>query len=143
VMGAVLASTAAGLFADRQTEIGTALAGLGEQGAQIGQQLQSGTIPQVSALPESIAVILEDIYATSIAHAFLIAVPVAVLSLLAILFLPNKPLTRMTTSERVAASEADFATVATAEGMSALGATGSIPTADAARGSRRSVGEDG
>ena len=44
-------------------------------------------------------------------------------SLIAIVFLPNIPLTRMTTSERVAASEADLATVSTAEGMDALAAT--------------------
>ena len=55
--------------------------------------------------------IVEDIYAQGIAHSFLIAVPFAVISLIAIIFLPNKPLTRMTTSERIAAGEADLATV--------------------------------
>lgn len=141
VMGAVLASSAASLFTDRQGDIIAALTPLGQQGAEIGQQLQSGTLPQVSALPDAIRVIIEDIYATSIAHAFLIAVPVAIVSLIAIFFLPNKPLTRMTTSERVAASEADLATVSTAEGMSALSATGTIPTV--ATGSTRRVSEDG
>jgi hypothetical protein len=62
-------------------------------------------------------------------------VPVAVISLIAIIFLPNKPLTRMTTSERIAAGEADLATVSTAEGMAALDATGAVPTrTDAAAG---------
>jgi hypothetical protein len=95
----------------------------------------------VSALPEVVRVIVEDIYASSIAAAFLVAVPLAIISLIAILFLPNKPLTAMTTSERVAASEADFATVATEEGMSVLAATGSIPTS--ARGGERRVGDHG
>jgi EmrB/QacA subfamily drug resistance transporter len=137
VMGAVLASTATSLFTDRQGEIATALGTLGEQGAEIGQQLQSGALPQVSALPEVIRVIVEDIYASAIANAFLIAVPVAVVSLIAIVFLPNVPLTRMTTSERVAASEADLATVSTEEGMSALTATGSIPTSSGRRPATR------
>lgn len=136
VMGAALASTATTLFEDRRTEIGTALAGLGEKGAAIGQQLQSGTIPQVSELPEGIRVIVEDIYAQAIAQSFLIAVPVAVISLIAIVFLPNIPLTRMTTSERVAAGEADLATVSVSEGMAALPATGpragTVEMADAA-----------
>ncbi|WP_127472914.1 MDR family MFS transporter [Microbacterium sulfonylureivorans] len=132
VMGAALASSATTLFGDRKADIGAALAKLGEQGAAIGQQLQSGTIPQVSALPEGIRVIIEDIYAQAIAHSFLIAVPVAVVSLIAILFLPNIPLTRMTTSERVAASEADLATVSVSEGMAVLEATGTVPTTDAA-----------
>ena len=104
---------------------------LGEKGAAIAEQLQSGTIPQVSALPEAIRVIVEDIYAQAIAHSFLIAVPLAVVSLIAIIFLPNKPLTRMTTSERVQASEADLATVSVAEGMDALTATATVKTQDA------------
>jgi MFS family permease len=131
VMGAALASSATTLFGDRKADIGAALAKLGEQGAALGEQLQSGTIPQVSALPDGIRIIIEDIYAQAIAQSFLIAVPVAVISLIAIVFLPNIPLTRMTTSERVAASEADLATVSTPQGMDALAATGTITTTDA------------
>lgn len=137
VMGAALASSATDLVADRHADIGAAIAGLGEKGGAIAQQLQSGAIPQVSALPESVRVIFEDIYAQAIAHSFLIGVPLSVLSLVAIVFLPNVPLTRMTTSERVNASEADLATVSTAEGMGALTATGTVtamaPTTDASR----------
>lgn len=146
VMGAALASTATSLFTDRAADLQAAIMGLGAQGAAVAQTLQSGAIPQVSALPETVRVIVEDIYAQSIAHSFLIAVPVAVVSLIAIVFLPNRPLTRMTTSERVAASEADLATVSVPEGMSTLSATGSVRTMDATtsgtarRGS--SVGED-
>jgi EmrB/QacA subfamily drug resistance transporter len=127
VMGAALASSATTLFGDRKADIGAALAQLGEKGAEIGRQLQSGTLPQVSELPEGIRVIVEDIYAQAIAHSFLIAVPLAVISLVAIVFLPNIPLTRMTTSERVAASEADLATVSVSAGMSTLDATGTSP----------------
>lgn len=123
VMGAALAASATDLFADRTDDIAAAIMTLGEKGAAIAEQLQSGTIPQVSALPEGVRVIVEDIYAHAIAHSFLIAVPLAVISLIAILFLPNVPLTRMTTSERVQASEADLATVSTAAGMAALTAT--------------------
>ncbi|WP_347976452.1 MDR family MFS transporter [Microbacterium sp. ProA8] len=131
VMGAALATSATDLFAQRKEEIGAAIMTLGEKGAAIAAQLQSGTIPQVSALPEGIRVIVEDIYAQAIAHSFLIAVPLAVVSLIAIIFLPNKPLTRMTTSERVQASEADLATVSVAEGMDALTATATVKTQDA------------
>jgi EmrB/QacA subfamily drug resistance transporter len=123
VMGAALAASATDLFAARTDDIAAAIMTLGEKGAAIAEQLQSGTIPQVSALPEGVRVIVEDIYAQAIAHSFLIAVPLAVVSLIAILFLPNVPLTRMTTSERVQASEADLATVSTAEGMATLTVT--------------------
>ncbi|GAA2075259.1 MDR family MFS transporter [Microbacterium hatanonis] len=144
VMGAALATTAAGLFVDRGADIATAIAGLGADGAAVAAQLQSGTIPQVSALPEAVRVIVEDIYAQSIASSFLIAVPIAVISLIAIIFLPNHPLNRMTTSERIHAGEADLATVSTSEGMSVLAGTGAVttvPEADA-RTTRSSVGEN-
>lgn len=143
VMGATVAASVTSLLADRKEEIGTAIAGLGADGAAVADQLTSGSLPQVSALPEVVRVILEDVYATSIAHAFLIAVPLAVISIIAIAFLPNHPLTRMTTAERIAASEADFATVSTAEGMATLAATGAVPTTDAGAASRRSRAERG
>jgi MFS family permease len=132
VMGAALAASVTDLFAASREALTAAIVNLGADGAAVADQLQSGTLPQVTALPDSVRVIVEDIYAQGIAHSFLIAVPLAVISLIAILFLPNVPLTRMTTSERIAAGEADLATVSTAEGMDSLEATGSVPTTDAA-----------
>ncbi|HYI51131.1 MAG TPA: MDR family MFS transporter [Microbacterium sp.] len=138
VMGAALATQVTSLFASSKDALTTAIMSLGAEGAAVADQLQSGTLPQVSALPESVRVIVEDIYAQGIAHSFLIAVPVAVISLIAIIFLPDKPLTRMTTSERIAAGEADLATYSIDEGMATLDATGPAPaTTDAA--SRASV----
>ena len=106
VMGAALGTTATRLITERSNDLATAIAGLGADGAQVAAQLKSGAIPQVSALPETVRVIIEDVYAQAIAHSFLIAVPVAVLSLIAILFLPNVQLGRMTTTERLKAGEA-------------------------------------
>jgi len=145
VMGATVAASVTSLLADRQAELATAIADLGPAGAGVADQLQSGSLPQVSALPEAVRVIFEQVYAISISHAFLIAVPLAVISLLAIVFLPNHPLTRMTTAERIAASEADLATVSTAEGMAALGATGAVetlPESDRQHSGRRSGKDD-
>lgn len=136
VMGAALATSATDLVADREGDIAAAIAKLGEKGAAVAEQLQSGAIPNVAQLPEGIRLIFEDIYAQAIAHSFLIAVPLAVVSLIAIVFLPNVPLTRMTTSERVNASEADLATVSTAEGMDALTATAPASAAEASRTGR-------
>ncbi len=72
-------------------------------------------------MPEALRVIFEDIYAQGISHSFLIAVPFAIISLIAVIFLPNVPLTRMTTKERINASEADFATVSVPAGMDVAG----------------------
>ena len=126
VMGAALASSVTGLVAERKDDIVAALASLGDDAATWAAQLQSGTLPQVSAMPAALRVVFEDIYATGISHSFLIAVPFAVLSLLAIVFLPNKPLTTMTNVERLEASEADLATVSVPAGMDALTATRSV-----------------
>ena len=131
VMGAALAARVTELVGERRDDIATALASLGDQASAWAEQLQSGTLPQVSAMPEQLRIVFEDIYANGISHSFLIAVPFAVLSLIAIVFLPNKPLTTMTTTERLQAGEADLATVSVPEGMATLTATGSIRTIDA------------
>lgn|GEM_PF-5958977 len=81
--------------------------------------------------------IIEDFYAQAISHAFLIGIPLAVISLIAILFLPNRPLTTMTTSERARAdasgkqaadgSVEDAADIAIADAEALSGAsTGSV-----------------
>ncbi|GAB2710030.1 EmrB/QacA subfamily drug resistance transporter [Microbacterium marinum] len=126
VMGAALATRVTDLFTDSRERIGAVLAGMGAEGQAWAEQLQSGTLPQVSTMPESLRVIVEDIYAQGISSAFLIAVPFAVISIIAVLFLPNTSLSRMTTAERRHASEADLATVSVPEGMDAVTATGSV-----------------
>jgi EmrB/QacA subfamily drug resistance transporter len=121
VMGSVLSASMTQQLEGRVQEIGAAVASLGEKGQAILGQLQSGALPVTRDMPKAIAVIIEDVSAQAISHAFLIGVPLAVLSLVAIAFLPNQPLTRQSNAERMRAQrlEGDFA-VATAE-------TGSIP----------------
>ena len=134
VMGAALAASVTGLMTDAKEQLTAAIVSLGADGAAIADQIQSGTLPKVSAMPEVVRVIFEDIYAQGISHSFLIAVPFAIVSLIAVLFLPNKPLTRMTTSERIQASEADLATVSVPGGMDSLTATGTDQTRAADQG---------
>ncbi|MCS0499934.1 MDR family MFS transporter [Protaetiibacter mangrovi] len=133
VMGAALAARVTDLVAERKDDIGVAIASLGADAPKWVEALQSGALPKVAEMPDALRTVFEGIYANGISHSFLIAVPFAVISLLAIVFLPNKPLTRMTTSERIQASEADLATVSVPEGMEVLAATGSIPTVGDAR----------
>ncbi|WP_435746751.1 MDR family MFS transporter [Microbacterium sp. PMB16] len=125
VMGAVLANSLTGLFTDGKERLGAAIAQLGEKGADVAAQLSSGTLPEVRLLPEPVRSIVEDFYAQAISHAFLIGIPLAVISLVAILFLPNRPLTTLTTSER---AKADAAKPATGN---AVGDAGEVAIADA------------
>lgn len=134
VMGAALSARVIDLVADRQEDITTAIMGLGDKAQYWADQLQSGALPKVSAMPETLRVVFEDIYANGISHSFLIAVPFAVISLIAIVFLPNKALTTMTTAERMHAGEADLATVSVPEAMATLTATGSVKTVTDADG---------
>ncbi|MFJ6678688.1 MDR family MFS transporter [Microbacterium sp. NPDC091382] len=134
LMGAALASRVADLFTGAHDRLIETLTALGPSGAAWGTQLSSGTLPRVSEMPEQLRVIVEDIYAQGISSAFLIAVPFGILSILAVIFLPNRSLSTMTTSERRNASEADLATVSVPAGMDGITATGAVPVADADAG---------
>ncbi|SDG86319.1 MDR family MFS transporter [Microbacterium sp. 77mftsu3.1] len=127
LMGAALASRVTDLFTGAQDRIVAALTALGPAGAPWGKQLSSGTLPRVSEMPDQLRVIVEDIYAQGISSAFLIAVPFGILSIIAVIFLPNRSLSTMTTSERRNASEADLATVSVPAGMDGITATGTVP----------------
>lgn len=137
VMGAALAARVIDLVAERKDDITAAIMSLGDKAQYWSDQLQSGALPKVAEMPEALRVVFEDIYANGISHSFLIAVPFAVVSLLAIVFLPNKSLTTMTTTERIQASEADLATVSVPEAMATLTGTGSVRVVSDADGSGR------
>src|SRR6187431_446208 len=131
VMGAALATKVTELLGDAKDDIMAAIISLGAKGADVAETMQTGAIPNVADMPEVLRVIFEDIYAQAISHSFLIAVPFAVVSLIAVIFLPNIPLNRMTTKERIEATEADLATVSVPEGMQALAHVEDDASADA------------
>ncbi|WP_235928816.1 MDR family MFS transporter [Marisediminicola senii] len=54
--------------------------------------LGDGTIPQVAALPQAIRVLVESAYGSGVGTVFMVSVPLAVITLIAVCFLPNKPL---------------------------------------------------
>jgi MFS family permease len=100
VLGSVLGTQVANHIADKSHELTEAIMKLGPAGAAIGKALQSGTIPNVSSLPESVRVIVESSYGQSVAFVFVVAVPLAVITLVAVCLLPNKKLGTKTTIER-------------------------------------------
>lgn len=139
------------LFTDGQERLGAAIAQLGDKGAEVAAQLSSGTLPEVRLLPEPVRSMVEDFYAQAISQSFLIGVPLAVLSLVAILFLPNTPLTRMTTGERAKAEAdkkhspvEDAAGIAVADATAMAGAhTDSIPVISRRDARRDDAAPDG
>jgi EmrB/QacA subfamily drug resistance transporter len=60
-----------------------------EQQLQAAQALAGGAIPQISQLPDFLRVIVESAYGTGVGSVFLAAVPLAIVTLVAVAFLPN------------------------------------------------------
>jgi len=104
------------------------------------KSLATGTLPNVSALPDTVRVIVESAYGNGIADAFLIAIPLAFISLLAIIFLPNKSLSTKTATQTLA-EQAEESVISIAEAEVGANATGSITVVGA--GARRDRPEGG
>ncbi|MET4639811.1 EmrB/QacA subfamily drug resistance transporter [Mycetocola sp. 2940] len=60
--------------------------------ALAGTYLGSGTIPKISELPDVLTTIVESAYGTGVGFVFLCAVPLTIVTLVAVAFLPNVPL---------------------------------------------------
>ncbi len=60
-----------------------------EQQLQAAKALGGGAIPQISQLPDFLRVVVESAYGTGVGSVFLAAVPLAIVTLIAVAFLPN------------------------------------------------------
>jgi MFS family permease len=65
------------------------------------QQMQSGNLPDIAALCEPVRTVVESGYGDSIANLFFLVVPLAVVTLICVIFLPNKPLSRKTAAQQI------------------------------------------
>jgi MFS family permease len=70
--------------------------------AGAGSALSGGQIPQVALLPAPIRAVVESAYGHGIADVFLLAAPLAVVTLLFVCLLPNRPLGTKTAVEQLA-----------------------------------------
>ncbi|HET6672996.1 MAG TPA: MDR family MFS transporter [Agromyces sp.] len=83
VMGSILGTVAA-------EHIKSGIAGLEpEQQAVAAKTLAGGVIPQISELPDFLRVIVESAYGAGVGSTFLAAVPLAIVTLITVAFLPN------------------------------------------------------
>ncbi|MGX1792627.1 DHA2 family efflux MFS transporter permease subunit [Microbacterium sp. NPDC055312] len=88
------------------------------------KSLGSGNVPDVSSLPASIRQVVESAYGLGIADAFVIAVPLAVIGVIAIAFIRNKPLSTKNSAEQLR-EQAEGSAIEVAE-AEVGGSTGSI-----------------
>ena len=65
------------------------------------KHLASGDVPKVGELPDTIRAIVESAYGHGIADAFIIAIPLAVIAIIAIAFIKNKPLSTKNAAEQM------------------------------------------
>jgi hypothetical protein len=68
--------------------------GLAELGVSPSAEGASGGIPDVASLPGPVRAVVEDAYGEATAHMFLVATPIALLALLAIVAMTEVPLRR-------------------------------------------------
>lgn len=95
------------------------------------KSLATGTLPQVSQLPQTVRVLVESAYGNGIADAFLVAIPLALISLIAVIFLPNKALSTSSAAQTLA-SRAEEASIDMAEAEVAAPVTASVGLVDPA-----------
>lgn len=125
VMGSILASQVSSRLTDSLTDF------VPSSPAEIDalQGLATGGLPKVAELPDTIRVLVESAYGAGIADSFLVAIPIAFLGLLAVIFLPNKALSTKTAGETLA-EQAEEAAIDLAEAEVGAPLTGSIAVVD-------------
>ncbi|MWV57558.1 MFS transporter [Rathayibacter sp. VKM Ac-2754] len=83
VLGSILGT----VIADRTA---SGIAGLAPADqAAAAQALGSGTIPQVSTLPDAVRIVVEGAYGIGVGDVFLFSIPLAIVTLIAVALLPN------------------------------------------------------
>ena len=92
--------------------------------------LGSGSIPKVSELPDAIAVLVESAYGVGVGSVFLYSVPLALITLIAVIFLPNASLGRQNAVQLKNAAAAAAAPAATAGTTAAAAGATAVPSAE-------------
>ena len=80
-----------------------------EMQVEAAQLLSSGQVPAIQSLPEELKILVESAYGSGIGEAFYLGIPLAIIGLIAVFFIPNIPLNNMSASEQAAADAAKIA----------------------------------
>ncbi|MGV8885992.1 MAG: MDR family MFS transporter [Microbacteriaceae bacterium] len=86
VLGSVLGTVVAQQITDGVTKLSPA------NQLAAAKTLGDGTIPHIADLPAAIRILVEGAYGTGVGQLFLYSVPLTIVTLIAVAFLPNKPL---------------------------------------------------
>ena len=132
VMGSILAHQVADYFTEGFTKLGALMQQNPDPAviADLQKFQESDAIPKIAELSAPVREVVEASYGHAIGNIFLAAAPVAVVALLAIVFLPNLPLSSKSNAERIAdmqaEQDADGAAAPAASAVLIDASTGSI-----------------
>ncbi|PPG55813.1 MFS transporter [Rathayibacter sp. AY2B7] len=135
----VLGSMLGTVIADR---IKTGIAGLAPADqALAAQALGSGTIPQPATLPDAVRVVVESAYGIGVGDVFLYSIPLAVVTLIAVVLLPNvslgsKNAVQLKAEPNTPLQAAEDALIAASDGQAALRPVGQARRTDDATHAR-------
>ncbi|RKW70131.1 MFS transporter [Galactobacter caseinivorans] len=108
-LGAMLANRLPSLLGERQADLQNAAVELQKSdpaaAKAFNEMVASGQLPTPASMPETIRPIFEWAYGDALAHVFLLAAPLALVTLIAVIFLPNLSLSHQTRSERADAEQ--------------------------------------
>ncbi|PPG92054.1 MFS transporter [Rathayibacter sp. AY1F3] len=139
----VLGSMLGTVIADR---IKTGIAGLAPADqALAAQALGSGTIPQPATLPDAVRVVVESAYGIGVGDVFLYSIPLAVVTLIAVVLLPNvslgsKNAVQLKAEPTTPLQAAEDALIAASDGQAALRPVGQARRTDDATHAREGRG---
>ena len=104
VMGAMLANEVADYFKEGFTKLGQLMATNPDPAviANMQEFQSSDALPKIADLTAPVREVVESSYGHAIGNIFFAAVPVAIVALIAIIFLPNIPLSNKSNAERIA-----------------------------------------
>jgi EmrB/QacA subfamily drug resistance transporter len=133
-LGGALGVSALGVVLSHRVTslIASGLTGLGIDPSAMGS---SGALPDLSTLPDNIRMVVEQAFGNAIADLFLVAAPVALVSLIAVLFLKEVPLGNRSGIEQLLEAEGEMLAPATSEAsvnaeLDALEAEQKVPSRD-------------
>jgi EmrB/QacA subfamily drug resistance transporter len=92
-LGALLGNRIATLLPERLADVGVPASALSGG---------TGELPDMATIPQAIRVVIESSYADAIAETFLVAAPIALIALVAVIFLKEVPLSTRTAAEELA-----------------------------------------
>lgn len=101
-LGALLTTRLQTMLGERQADMVAAVKASGAAGKEAAAHMAAGNMPDMATLPAPMAQIVQSVYGAGIAELFLIGAPLAIVAIVAVCFLPNKPLGRQTTGEKLA-----------------------------------------